>query len=51
MLKPILIVVLIALSACSNGEELASCKGPVFQLNPGRWEPAPTDLVKPETNE
>lgn len=50
MLKPIVFLMLIALSACSSGEELASCKGPVFQLNTGRWEPAPTDLAKPEVN-
>ena len=49
MLKPMLfILVLITLAACSNGEELASCKGPVFQLNTGRWSPAPAELAIPE---
>ena len=43
-----LVLILLALAACSNGEELASCKGPVFQLNTGRWSPAPAEVAIPE---
>jgi Outer membrane lipoprotein virB7 len=43
-----LVLILMALAACSNGEELASCKGPVFQLNTGHWSPAPSELAIPE---
>jgi len=38
---------LVALAACSNGEPLAACKGPVFQLNTGHWQPSPADLTTP----
>ena len=40
-------MVLLALSACSDGEQLASCRGPVFQLNAGHWQATPADLAKP----
>jgi type IV secretion system protein VirB7 len=43
-----LVLILLALTACSSGEELASCKGPVFQLNTGRWSPAPAEVAIPE---
>jgi hypothetical protein len=37
-------VALIGLAACSNSEDLATPTGPVFALNPGHWQPTPTDL-------
>jgi len=50
MIRSIILTLLVALAACSNGEDLASCKGPFFQLNTGHWEPAPAELNKPEGN-
>ena len=35
------------LSACSNPDPLAVATGPVFQLNPGHWQPSPHDLASP----
>jgi hypothetical protein len=35
------------LSGCSNPDPLAVASGPVFQLNPGHWQPAPQDLAGP----
>lgn len=47
-MKILLLLALAALSACSNGDEtLATCTGPVFALNAGRWQPRPADLVAP----
>jgi type IV secretion system protein VirB7 len=42
------LVALIALCACANKEELATCKGPAFALNAGRWVPSPADLQLPK---
>lgn len=39
---------LAVLAACSTGEDLTACKGPVFPLNPDHWTPGPGDLAKPE---
>jgi hypothetical protein len=35
------------LSGCSNPDPLTVASGPVFQLNPGHWQPAPQDLAGP----
>ena len=49
MLKAIIILTsFVVLAACSGGESLTACKGPVFQLNAGHWTPTPVDLKKPE---
>ena len=49
MLKPLILsLAVMALSGCSNGEHLAACKGPVFQLNPGHWQASAADLAKPQ---
>ena len=32
------------LSGCGSTEPLASCHGPVFALNTGRWIPGPADV-------
>lgn len=38
----------VALAACASGERPPpTCEGPVRQLNPGRWEATPNDLVEP----
>ena len=42
------LIALIGLSACDNTEELATCQGPIFALNTGRWQPAPADLQTPK---
>lgn len=39
------ISILVALGACSSPHELAVAKGPVFALNPGRWQPSAQDLT------
>jgi type IV secretion system protein VirB7 len=44
----IVILILGLLAGCSSGEDLAACKGPVFQLNTGKWDPAPSDLFEPK---
>ncbi len=38
------LIALNALTACSNSEVLATCKGPVFALNAGHWQPSAADL-------
>ena len=49
MLKALILSAsVLALAACSNGEQLAACKGPVFQLNAGYWQPGPAELTKPK---
>ena len=49
-MKQIFFLLLIALSACSSGEKLAACKGPVLALNPGHWQPTKDDLeASPQT--
>lgn len=35
-----------ALAGC-GGHELAACKGPVFTMNPGQWQPTAADLAGP----
>lgn len=50
MLKALILSALVfALAACGAGEPLATCKGPVFQLNAEHWNATPADLVKPKT--
>jgi hypothetical protein len=44
--RPLTFVALLLLGACSN-HTLASCQGPVFPLNSGRWQPYGND---PTTN-
>ena len=41
----IAILILVCLAGC-GGHKLAECKGPVFQLNAGQWEPTPEELGK-----
>lgn len=42
-----ILATLIGLTACSTGE-LATCKGPAFALNTGRWQASPADLQIPK---
>lgn len=43
------LLVLLLLSACAaDPEKLATCKGPIFALNTGHWQPQPADLIKPK---
>ena len=46
-MRIVLLIVLLGLSACDHSEDLATCKGPVFALNAGRWQPQPVDLKTP----
>jgi hypothetical protein len=39
-----LVLLAIILSACTSSEDLAQPKGPVFQLNTGRWISNAADL-------
>jgi hypothetical protein len=43
----LLTVLAVGLAACSNGEPLAACKGPVFQLNADHWQLAPGEAAQP----
>lgn len=47
-MRTLVLVALIGLSACDNSETLATCKGPIFALNTGRWQPTPADLQTPK---
>lgn len=50
MMKTILILLLAALSGCTASDKLAECKGPVFALNAGHWQPSGDDLeARPQT--
>ncbi|CCM79759.1 MULTISPECIES: type IV secretion system lipoprotein VirB7 [Rhizobium] len=44
-MKYCLLCLALALAACQTNAKLASCKGPIFPLNEGRWQPAPSDLT------
>lgn len=43
-MKPTLLLLTLALAGCQSGEKLADCKGPVFALNTGHWQPTTADL-------
>jgi len=43
-MRQILLLLLVALAGCQDGEKLAECKGPAFPLNTGHWQPTPADL-------
>jgi type IV secretion system protein VirB7 len=50
VIRPLILFILalaLALAACSSGEELAACKGPVFPLNADHWQADPADLATP----
>jgi outer membrane biogenesis lipoprotein LolB len=48
MLRLVLLAVMaLLLTACANGEPLATAQGPLFALNPGQWQPTPQDLSQP----
>jgi hypothetical protein len=34
-------------TACTNADPLAVASGPVFQLNPGHWQPSKEALAAP----
>jgi hypothetical protein len=40
---------ILLLTACSNGEKLASSSGPLFQLNADHWQATPDDLSPAST--
>ena len=42
---------LLSLGACQSQHELATAKGPLFALNPGRWQPTPQDLTLTGSNQ
>ena len=42
------VLMLLALAACSGHDPVSKCKGPVFQLNTGHWKAQPADLTKQE---
>jgi hypothetical protein len=43
----LILVTLGLLAGCSNSDPLAVASGPLFQLNPGHWQPARQDLAAP----
>ncbi|ABC92917.1 MULTISPECIES: type IV secretion system lipoprotein VirB7 [Rhizobium] len=43
-MKYCLLCLAIVLTGCQTNDKPASCKGPIFPLNVGRWQPAPSDL-------
>ena len=49
MIRKIALLALFALGACSH--KMADCKGPVFAMNPGTWQPEKSDLDKAPHNE
>ncbi|MCZ4093207.1 MULTISPECIES: type IV secretion system lipoprotein VirB7 [Sinorhizobium] len=51
-MKYCLLLLILTLAACQTTGKPAACKGPIFPLNVGRWQPAPSDLqVTGELNE
>jgi outer membrane murein-binding lipoprotein Lpp len=44
VLNALILSSLILLAACSSGEKLAQCSGPVFQLNADQWQAGSGDL-------
>ena len=47
MMRLTILFLLLALAGCGSQEPLAACKGPVFSLNTGHWQPTPADLNVP----
>ena len=45
----IVIVTFGLLAGCANSDPLAVASGPVFQLNPGHWQPSKQALSAPPT--
>lgn len=45
MMRRLILLLLLSLAACGSKEPLAVCKGPIFALNTGHWQPTPTDLT------
>lgn len=43
----LILVTLGLLAGCGNGDPLAEASGPLFPLNTGHWQPAPSDLAAP----
>jgi hypothetical protein len=47
-MRPIIILLsILALSACASGSELAMPSGAWHQLNPGKWTASQNDLTTP----
>jgi type IV secretion system protein VirB7 len=44
MMRLAVLFLLLGLAGCGNMEPPAACKGPVFSLNTGRWQPTAADL-------
>jgi hypothetical protein len=45
----VVILTLGLLSSCANTDPLTVASGPVFQLNPGHWQPSKQALAAPPT--
>ncbi|MBO9136610.1 type IV secretion system lipoprotein VirB7 (plasmid) [Rhizobium sp. B230/85] len=43
-MKYFLVILSLCLASCQTNDKLASCSGPIFPLNTGRWQPSPADL-------
>ncbi|MGI8398249.1 type IV secretion system lipoprotein VirB7 (plasmid) [Agrobacterium deltaense] len=43
-MKYFLLFLILGLASCQTSDQLATCKGPVFPLNVGRWQPVQSDL-------
>lgn len=48
LLRFLAILVFVGLAGCANHEKLAVASGPVFPLNPDRWQATPADLTVPD---
>jgi hypothetical protein len=46
-MKPVLLLLLLALAACAGTTEPPACRGEVFQLNPTRMMPPATLAAAP----
>lgn len=46
MIRFIVIILTVITAAGCSGHKLAECRGPLFPLNAGQWQPQPTDLAK-----
>ena len=45
LLTSIVLFLMLALGACQSSHDLAVARGPLFALNPGRWQPTEQDLA------
>jgi type IV secretion system protein VirB7 len=42
-MRVLVLLALLVLAAC-GGHNMAECKGPMFPMNAGQWQPTPEDM-------